>query len=1327
MLLNSKNIVKMDVSNLQTCELCPEKIFLSPMELDHHKSTHQAENESIRNITSIKLAQLKKTKKNLTAKLRAVKEEADLMCKWNVQDEKVVELLEKEILSLKQQIDGKDADIRLLSDNQEKSATNDLAHEFKKLLDTEYEELICGTLKRDQPQTSASAPNLSMVAGPSKEHSSQRCTCTTAAVDIEKFSKEVSQLKDKLSESTALVQEMTHKNQEVEGDLALAVEALESSNTTNRHMMQDKEKIEAKLRANEKKIKEQNELIQEHEKRSPSVEIQEKIALLHEQLTATDEELFNLMECVEEKENDLAHAHRKQKLMENENVILTQLIDELREEQNEKCSEWEKEMADLLSKQRSLEKENQSLLCKLTDYEIANKDQTVKIDQLTSYVKQLENQKAQDKEQIALLSAERDEFKQQLVVLQQTHGKCIIEKQELKALCEKSVEDMRLKMQKYLDEGKETSYELQANLEEQLKELRRKHRVELSKRDGERLNLQNTIEDLEKEINIAKFQPKVDIGKSKRLEKAIDEANLQLSKKAELENTIEELRHELRSTQRSLDVANSRKDSLRKEVSELKELLDTEIGKTNDFRRQRDLAEKKFNNRQEQLARAEEDVASIKTQLVGLKKQLTLKDSDHKMEIERLMVRINDLQIENDYAQEGINENQKPESDAAKITSENEKLSLQILNKNESEKNFIDEIKCLTKKVQELEAVSTGKEKLMSENEALCAEISNMKELEKSRVEEIRSLTNKINDSEECLQSAPSKEKLRHLEEKLANALKLQKEAVLQADMITKQNNASKDKLATSLDEIEYLKEKYMHAEKTVKDTELLLEKTQKQLEVKNTKLQKQDREISHFLDQRSELKSKINNMVKNSEKHKMAKELAEQKLKEEKIRSTELREIVNELRDAEQCDHKATEALLLEERRKRSDLEEIIGQMKLKDDQTQKELASEKQNTFKLEQIIIQMKDEMEALRKTNQTSNADGMSYRTDEAVEQQAPLSSAEDNTSGKQGPLVVNDNLVDRVSSCSSEEEEITPTASQISLSGESSEQDNHESIIDNDEQLEEPHEVSQNSDCLSDDDDDDGTIGTALDRKETVVFHVSPSIPSNNDGDKDDEHDIEIPKHQWDEKIINGKEQSLDEEIGDSACEPVKITPEKQSLDVAVIQNPASLPDLVLNNSVNSSDSDVSLKADSSSSESLPSSGSNSSESIKTISNSKGTKKKNKKGKKVTNKHMPVHFSSKPSPGASQKGASQKGEDHSNHKMFDDKLNNKRTPKSDGNRKLKSSKPGVKAQPIVNQGANVRRLSAVFSKETIAPVATNQCFPKPTRISSIKEKFENLSC
>jgi len=98
--------------------------------------------------------------------------------------------------------------------------------------------------------------------------------------------------------------------------------------------------------------------------------------------------------------------------------------------------------------------------------------------------------------------------------------------------------------------------------------------------------------------------------------------------------------------------------------------------------------------------------------------------------------------------------------------------------------------------------------------------------------------------------------------------------------------------------------------------------------------------------------------------------------------------------------------------------------------------------------------------------------------------------------------------------------------------------------------------------------------------------------------------------------------------------------------------------------------------------------------------------------------MPIYFSNNTSPG---------GKEHSNHKMFDDKSNNKRTPKSDGNRQLISSKPCDKTQPIANQGDNVKRLTAVLSKEVIAPVATNKSFPQLSRISSIKEKFENLIC
>ena len=101
--------------------------------------------------------------------------------------------------------------------------------------------MIRRALECDQPQSSASSS--SIVAGPSKVTSSE-LTNKYAAVEanIEKVFKEVSDLNRKLSESTALVQDMTHKNQELEDDLKKAVQALESSKTTIQQMDLDKKR-----------------------------------------------------------------------------------------------------------------------------------------------------------------------------------------------------------------------------------------------------------------------------------------------------------------------------------------------------------------------------------------------------------------------------------------------------------------------------------------------------------------------------------------------------------------------------------------------------------------------------------------------------------------------------------------------------------------------------------------------------------------------------------------------------------------------------------------------------------------------------------------------------------------------------------------------------------------------------------------------------------------------------------------------------------------------------------------------------------------------------
>ena len=119
MLLNSQKIKQMDISSTKTCSICPEKIFTSQMQLDQHISVNHGETNQDRNIS--RLLQLKNAKKILTAKFFAIKNELRLMFKKNVNNTKVVGLLEQEMVSLKHQIADKDADIKLFSEYQKKS------------------------------------------------------------------------------------------------------------------------------------------------------------------------------------------------------------------------------------------------------------------------------------------------------------------------------------------------------------------------------------------------------------------------------------------------------------------------------------------------------------------------------------------------------------------------------------------------------------------------------------------------------------------------------------------------------------------------------------------------------------------------------------------------------------------------------------------------------------------------------------------------------------------------------------------------------------------------------------------------------------------------------------------------------------------------------------------------------------------------------------------------------------------------------------------------------------------------------------------------------
>ena len=221
------------------------------------------------------------------------------------------------------------------------------------------------------------------------------------------------------------------------------------------------------------------------------------------------------------------------------------------------------------------------------------------------------------------------------------------------------------------------------------------------------------------------------------------------------------------------------------------------------------------------------------------------------------------------------------------------------------------------------------------------------------------SLTSKISELQNRLDSSTgeaSKQKLLQLEEELASTRQKHQESVLKSNAVMQELDAAKASLDTTRDEINYLKEKVCHAEKLTRDSEALLGKKEKEMEIKNAKLRKQDCEISHLIDQRSDLKSKITTLVKSNDKFKIAKELAEQRLIEEKMRTTELSDIVDELQDAEQCNDGANEAQLLEEQRKRMEKE--------------KALDKEKQKTSTLEETIARMCAEMEAMRSGKQTS---------------------------------------------------------------------------------------------------------------------------------------------------------------------------------------------------------------------------------------------------------------------------------------------------------------------------------------------------------------------
>uniref|UniRef100_A0A7M6DQX0 Uncharacterized protein n=1 Tax=Clytia hemisphaerica TaxID=252671 RepID=A0A7M6DQX0_9CNID len=922
----------MDAPDMQTCHFCDGKpTFFTSLEFNQHQSSFHMDVDQ--KMIKDKLELLKTSKTNLVNKTTVIKDEIKLMRKHNLADESVIGLLQHELTSLKMKIQEKNQDIKMFNEYQKKSTSNQFVNDLTERLDKVYINSISHRAFEADP-----APTPTTVS-------------TASSVD-EDLSHETSLLRQKLSESSFLIEDLTEKSKVVETDLMKALESLDSSNLTVRQLTDEKKIIEADLYAKELKIEQQIKLIHDMESNSPSND-DEKFELLCERLAATDSEMMKLIEFVDQKNVDLEQAYNDHKLLENENSILVKLVEDLKEEQCERFSEWEKNVTGLKAELNDLEKEKLSLLCRLEDYEVASRNQVAKNDQLERLVAELEAQKADDKKHIFELTTERDSLKKQLHSLQLKYDDCVKESNQFKISYERSLQDNQSLKDKILD--------LQTRLES----------------------------------------------------------------------------------------------------------------------------------------------------------------------------------------------------------------------------------------------------------------------------------------------GGASKQRILQLEEDLASLRQKHNDATLRVDEMTHELNTSKEDLNSAKDEIKYLNDKIVHSDSLLRDTKLSLEKKEKEVQLKNTKLRKQDNEISQFLDQRSDLKSKITNLVKSTDKHRMAKELAEQKLKEEKMRSSELNEIVNELQDAEQCNDQATETQLLVEQQKRMELEEA--------------LENEKQKTASLQEVIAKMQAEMEAMRTSNKSLEA---VVQDQECLEN--PTSKCSDDDSGPSEPLPLmspdfsygntkEDNIgrADEAFICSSDEEVPTPKSSSTSLcdgSLMSCGKEQKEKSISNsreenaDDNLTPLKVEEDDSDfCLSDDED----FGTPLVRKETVVFSAS-TVTNDNEV-------IQIPKRRWGEKYMKGESLSLDEEFGETSnkspvenslasteksLELTNRVPSEKSIDqkstMVTDKSDESCPDnlIEVESIVSSSDSSESENGDSStssSSEDLTSS-TGSISSSKSLnkqfsSNSRSGNKKKKRcrksSKKITNKNLPT--------------------------------------------------------------------------------------------------------
>ena len=126
MLFNSKNIAKIDASDITTCHLCEGKpTFFTILEFNQHKNSLHVDDEQ--NFILERLDELRKAKKNLSNKFNVIKNEIKLMRKNKVDDANIIGLLQQELRSLKVKIQEKNQDLKLFNDYQKKFASNEFA------------------------------------------------------------------------------------------------------------------------------------------------------------------------------------------------------------------------------------------------------------------------------------------------------------------------------------------------------------------------------------------------------------------------------------------------------------------------------------------------------------------------------------------------------------------------------------------------------------------------------------------------------------------------------------------------------------------------------------------------------------------------------------------------------------------------------------------------------------------------------------------------------------------------------------------------------------------------------------------------------------------------------------------------------------------------------------------------------------------------------------------------------------------------------------------------------------------------------------------------